>query len=106
MGKNAVLLGGNWDNGANSGSRCSNWNNAPTNSDNNIGVRGVCEGVWLLAFTLFRCCYGTAGRPIQMWSAVLSCFGKYLWGFGKTTSSQGQPCAKVASGDAKVQNGQ
>jgi hypothetical protein len=37
----AALLGGNWGNGANSGSRCSNWNNGPSNSNNNIGARGV-----------------------------------------------------------------
>ena len=36
----AVLLGGNWNNGANSGSRNWNWNNAPSNSNNNIGARG------------------------------------------------------------------
>lgn len=45
MGKNAVLLGGNWNDGANAGSRYSNWNNSPTNSNNNIGARGVCEDV-------------------------------------------------------------
>jgi len=105
MGNNAVLLGGGWGVGAFSGSRCSAWNYAPAASSPIVGVRGVCEDFWFLAFSLFRCCYGTAGRPIQMWSAVLSCFGKYLWGFGKTTSSQGQSCAKVASGFLEVCHG-
>ena len=41
MDKFAVLFGGNWDNTSNSGSRASNWNNSPTNSNNNIGARGV-----------------------------------------------------------------
>jgi len=36
-----VKLGGNWNETTNSGSRNSNWNNAPTNSNNNIGSRGV-----------------------------------------------------------------
>ena len=40
---NAVLFGGNWNNGANCGSRASIWNNSPANSNVNIGVRGVCD---------------------------------------------------------------
>ena len=43
MGKFAALFGGNWDNGANCGSRASIWNNSPANSNVNIGLRGVCE---------------------------------------------------------------
>lgn len=39
----AALFGSNWDNGANSGSRASNWNNYPWNSNNNIGARGRCD---------------------------------------------------------------
>jgi hypothetical protein len=39
----AALLGANWDNGANSGSRSANWNNSPSNSNGNIGGRGVCD---------------------------------------------------------------
>jgi len=38
-----VNLGGNWNNGANAGSRSANWNNSPSNSNNNIGGRGVCD---------------------------------------------------------------
>lgn len=30
-------------NGANSGSRCSNWNNYPWNSNWNIGLRAACD---------------------------------------------------------------
>lgn len=41
--ENAVLFGGVWADGANSGSRCSNWNNAPTLSSGGIGVRGVSD---------------------------------------------------------------
>lgn len=37
-----MLFGGNWNNGSNCGSRCSNWNNAFSNSNNNIGGRAVC----------------------------------------------------------------
>lgn len=96
MGLNAVIFGGNWNNGANSGSRASNWNNSATNSNNNIGLRCVCydnkSGI-----SLWRC-YGTSGWPFLMWSAMLSRFGKYLLGFRKTTSSQAQVCVKVVSG--------
>ena len=41
--ENAVLLGGSWDYAANSGSRSANWNNAPSNSNNNLGGRGACD---------------------------------------------------------------
>ena len=44
---NAVLLGGAWGNGADSGSRCSSWNVAPTNSGVNVGARGVCDHLQL-----------------------------------------------------------
>jgi len=40
---NAVLLGGNWGDGAPSGSRTSNWSNSPTYSGSNIGGRLVCD---------------------------------------------------------------
>jgi hypothetical protein len=86
MGKNAVLFGGNWNDGANSGSRFSNWNNAPTNSNNNIGARGVCEG--RNKALLLRQVYGLSGRPFILWSAMLSRFGKYLWGSGIASSSR------------------
>jgi hypothetical protein len=86
MGKNAALFGGNWDNTSNSGSRASNWNNSPTNSNNNIGVRGVCEGNKKVETPLCRR-YGAAGRPFILWSAMLSCFGKHPWGSGRAPSS-------------------
>ena len=44
--KHAALLGGNWNDGANAGSRYSNWNNAPSNSNNNIGSRGVGDEIF------------------------------------------------------------
>lgn len=86
MGNNAVLLGGNWNNGANSGSRCSNWNNAPTNSNNNIGVRGVCEDTRLELPLGLR--HGAAGRPIELWSAIHSCFGKHASRSSRTPSNR------------------
>jgi hypothetical protein len=95
MGINAAIFGGNWNNTSNSGSRASNWNNSPANSNNNISSRGVCEDT---SFKLLHRRHGAVGRPYFVWSAMLSCFGKYLWGFRKTTSSQGQPCVKVVSG--------
>ena len=45
--ENAVLLGGNWGGGVVSGSRASDWNNAPTVSLGNIGARGVCDHLQL-----------------------------------------------------------
>jgi hypothetical protein len=50
-------LGGNWNESSNSGSRCSNWNNSPTNSNNNIGVRGACDDIFL-----FQLCHDELGR--------------------------------------------
>jgi len=41
--ENAVLVGGNWGSSSISGSRCSVWGNSPTNSDNGISGRGVCD---------------------------------------------------------------
>ena len=40
---NVSQLGGNWNNGVNAGSRSSNWNNTASNSNNNIGLRLVCD---------------------------------------------------------------
>lgn len=40
---NAALLGGYWDNGADSGSRSSNWHNLPSASNDFIGARGRCD---------------------------------------------------------------
>ena len=44
---NAVLLGGNWDGGAGSGSRCSSWVLAASNSYNDIGSRFFCDHLQL-----------------------------------------------------------
>ncbi len=97
MGKFAVLFGGNWNNGAISGSRASNWNNVPSNSNSNIGLRGVCEDGDCMPFALCRR-YGAAGRPLALWSAVLSCFGKHPWGSGRAPSS----CRVAANGAASM----
>ena len=56
--KHAVNFGGNWNEGANSGSRNSNWNNAPSNSNNNIGSRGVSDDT----FYWLWYCSGVSGR--------------------------------------------
>lgn len=40
---NAVILGGDWSVGSNSGSRCSFWVNSPTASSASLGARGVCD---------------------------------------------------------------
>ncbi len=34
-----LIAGGNWNNGSNVGRWTSNWNNAPSNTNNNIGFR-------------------------------------------------------------------
>lgn len=39
----AVLFGGFWTNGSRAGSRFSRWGNAPSDSGNNVGSRGVCD---------------------------------------------------------------
>lgn len=39
----AVLLGANWDNAGNSGSRSANWNNSPSNSNGNVSARGLSD---------------------------------------------------------------
>ena len=44
---NACLLGGNWGNGADSGSRCSIWSNAASNSNGGIGSRFSCDHLQL-----------------------------------------------------------
>ena len=38
-----ILLGGNWLYSSYSGSRCSGWSSAPSNSDSFISSRGVCD---------------------------------------------------------------
>ena len=100
MDKFAVLFGGNWDNAANSGSRASNWNNSPSNSNENIGARGVCEDNEK-ALSMLYLRQGVVGWPTSMWSAMLSCFGKYPWGSGRAPSSH----RVVANGAASFCHG-
>jgi len=52
----AALFGGNWNNGSNAGSRCSNWNNTASNSNNNIGSRGVCGDKKVIHFGILKGC--------------------------------------------------
>jgi|GEM_PF-465933 len=51
----AVKRGGNWNNGANAGPFCANLNNAPTNTNYNIGFR-CCSGFLFLAEFLRKFC--------------------------------------------------
>ena len=44
---NAAILGGNWNDTSNSGSRCSNWNIAASDSVNVIGSRFCCDHLQL-----------------------------------------------------------
>lgn len=44
---NAVLLGGDWSNGADAGSRCSRWNDAASSSSSSLGVRFSCDHLLL-----------------------------------------------------------
>lgn len=45
--EDAALFGGGWDDGANSGSRCSHWSNSPTLSHSSVSARGVCDHLTL-----------------------------------------------------------
>jgi hypothetical protein len=47
-GAGAARFGGNWNASSNSGSRCSNWNDSPTSSSDNNGVRGACDHLILV----------------------------------------------------------
>jgi hypothetical protein len=85
MGNNAALFGSNWNNGANSGSRASNWNNTPANSNNNIGGRGVCDDKKLGNKSSLMLRHNESA--INQWSAILSCFGEYTYGSGRTSSN-------------------
>lgn len=69
--KLASLFGGNWDESGNAGSRASNWNNEPWNSNNNIAARGVCD-----RFTSVEM-VKAAQAIIIKWSAAPTCFGEY-----------------------------
>lgn len=65
LGKRAVNFGGNWNNGVNSGSRSSNWNNAASNSNNNIGSRFVCDGIITYALAMLRLVRPTNQRVVS-----------------------------------------
>jgi hypothetical protein len=60
-------FGGNWNNGANSGSRNFNWNNS-SNSNTNNGGRGVCDDLFLRFALSFRWC-----KPIAFKGGQLNC---------------------------------
>lgn len=73
------LFGGNRNNAASSGSRCSNWNNAAWFSYWNIGLRAACDDQQHPR----RGCHGVRGGP--------SCDGQHTpAGFGKHTTRSGE----------------
>jgi len=70
----AVILGGNWNNGSNSGSRTSNWNNQPWNANNNISARFAAVATKMCRFVpLFL---RGIGRVLHKVPAFASRFGK------------------------------
>jgi hypothetical protein len=77
---NVSQLGGNWNNGVNAGSRSSNWNNTASNSNNNIGLRLVCDDNLLVSDS-----YGIASRLHGQ--PFLSSFGEHTYRFGRTLSN-------------------
>lgn len=73
-----MIFGGNWNETSNSGSRCSNWNNSPTNSNNNIGVRAVCDEV--IDYLIHYPTSTELGVGQIIWSAFSSRFGEHITG--------------------------
>ena len=74
------LFGGNRDNAAISGSRCSNWNNAPWNSNWNIGLRAACDDQQHIHLG----CYGAQGGPsISDGQHTAAGLGKHTARFGE-----------------------
>ena len=71
----AAIFGGNWNNAANSGSRASNWNNYPWNSNNNIGARGVCDD----HFLPLSDSYGITSRPVFVVSRSILLWEIHCW---------------------------
>lgn len=71
----AALFGGNWSNGVNAGSRASNWNNYPWNSNNNIGARGCCDDYSISAWVK------ALSDDLKKWSAQITCYGEYITRF-------------------------
>ena len=73
-----MLFGANRDNGANSGSRASNWNNYVWYTNWPIGARFSCEdfiGLYKISHTVKTC-----ADDLKKWSAYLSCYGKHITG--------------------------
>lgn len=71
-----ALLGGNWNNGSNAGSRCLNFNNTLWNSNNNIGARACCDD-----FTILQWVKALADDYYKKWSACVTCYGEYITRF-------------------------
>jgi len=71
-----ALLGGNWNNASNAGSRCMNFNNTLWNSNNNIGARGCCDD-----FTILQRVKALADDYFKRWSACTTCYGEYITRF-------------------------
>lgn len=73
-------FGGNRNNAANSGSRCSNWNNVAWNSNWNIGLRAACDDQQHPRLG----CYGVRGGPSKIGGQHTAAgFGKHTTRFGE-----------------------
>ena len=70
----SVDKSGTRTNGVTSGSRASNWNNYPWNSNWNIGLRAACDDRFLPR----RRVTAPGADHVVLWSATSSCFGKYI----------------------------
>jgi len=77
--KRAVKRGGNWNNGANAGPFCANLNNAPTNTNYNIGFR-CCSGFLALAEFLRKFC--KLEMQLQLQSAFAENMRRSSFDFG------------------------
>ncbi len=93
-------ISGNRNNGSNSGSRCSNWNNAPWNSNWNIGLRAACDDE---SKHLHHRCHGVGGRPAVLWSACC-CRLRQTHYEVRRTASRGSPKAAPAFMGKKHKN--
>ena len=72
------LFGANWNDSDVVGSRASNWNNEPWNSNGNISARGVCDQIKIFAL-------GSLRQPRAITIKVVSHgdlrFGEYITRF-------------------------
>jgi hypothetical protein len=75
----ANLFGGNRNNGSSSGSRYSNWSNAPSNSNWNIGLRAACDDYLVKHIAAAT---ASGDRPSLGGQHIPAGFGKHIARFG------------------------